>query len=455
MGKYYTTFDCSPIIKPLHWDEVKNGLNGGFPIFNALERIKSTGFDFRSLNSERYRAFAPVVRTNLASLPVQSLLHALRSLIISIHYLLANHYVRCCVVTENKQNNFMNLKRTNPLLINAKILLLTLTFSGAMISCSDDDDNSPTQQTVLEIAAENPDFDVLEAAALKAGSGVTNVLDGTGPITVFAPTDAAFITHLAVANEAAAIAAVNGLTPAAAADLLTFHVIAGSEIKAADIATGTTPVTTARSANNKAFVTKSGSSVTINNASVTTADVEASNGVIHIIDAVLTPPVGDIIAVATSAANAPNFGILAAALTKADLITTLQGNGPFTVFAPTDDAFLTLLRSAAFYNNPSLTEAEAINAINGLTASSTPLSLTTLTQVLLYHVVPSAAAYSINLTNNQVLTTAKAAAPKTVTIGLGSSVTVDGSASDPSTVASANISATNGVVHVINKVLLP
>ena len=348
----------------------------------------------------------------------------------------------------------MKNKKSDSLLISAKMLLLMFTFSFATISCSDDDDNSTPQKNVLEIAVNNSDFDVLEAAALKAGSGVTNVLGGTTPITVFAPTDAAFIAYLGVANEAAAIAAVNGLTSAAAADLLTFHVIAGSEIKAADIATGTNSVTTARSANNKAFVTKTGSNVTINNARVVTADVDASNGVIHIIDAVLTPPAGDIIAVATSATNAPNFGILAAALTKANLITTLQGNGPFTVFAPTDDAFLTLLRSSAFFNAPGLTVAQVIDYINTSDASSTPLSLTTLTQVLLYHVVP-ASGYSINLTNNQVLTTAKADAPKTVTIGIGTSVTVDGSASDPSTVTTANISTTNGVIHVINKVLLP
>ena len=331
-----------------------------------------------------------------------------------------------------------------------------ITFSFVAISCSDDDDdNSPQpQQTVLEIAIDNDSFDVLEAAAVKAGSDVTDVLSGSTQITVFAPTDAAFVSYLGVANEAAAIAAVNGLTPTAAADLLTFHVIAGSEIKAADIATGTTAVTTARSSDNKAFVTKTGASVTINNARVTTADVDASNGVIHIIDAVLTPPAGDIIEVATSPTNAASFNILAAALTQADLITTLQGNGPFTVFAPTDDAFLALLRSAAFFDNPELTEQQAIDYISTSDASSTPLSLTTLTQVLLYHVVP-ASGYSINLTNNQVLTTAKADAPKTVTIGIGASVTVDVSASEPSTVTTVNISATNGVIHVINNVLLP
>jgi len=330
-------------------------------------------------------------------------------------------------------------------------LMAMVAFTSFTIGCSEEKSATP-QKTVLDIAVSNENFDVLEAAAIKAGSGVTNVLSGSTPITVFAPTDAAFVSYLGVANEADAISAVNGLTPVAAADLLTFHVLAGSEIKAADITDGTTAITTARSTNNIAFVTKTSSGVSINNARVSTADVDASNGVIHIIDAVLTPPAGDVIAVATSTENAPNFGILAAALTKANLITTLQGSGPFTVFAPTDDAFLATLQIV--YSSPGLTEAEAINVINGLTASSSPLSLTSLTDILLYHVVP-ASGYSINLSNNQVLTTAKGAAPNTSTIGIGATVTVDGLASDPSTVTAANIPATNGVIHVIDKVLLP
>ncbi len=340
-------------------------------------------------------------------------------------------------------------KLTSFLTRTLSVTLMTATVFTA-INCDDDDDNTPAQQNVLEIAIANADFDVLEAAAVKAGTSVTNVLSGSTQITVFAPTDAAFITYLGVANEAAAITAVNGLSSAAAADLLTYHVIAGTEIKSGPLAAGTTAVTTARAANNKAYVTKAGSVVTINNARVTTADVDASNGVIHIIDAVLTPPTGDIVEIAV--ASAPEFQILAAALTQADLITTLKTAGPFTVFAPTDDAFLELL--SAVYESPDLTETGAINVINGLSEDSSPLKLSDLKEILLYHVVPGAA-YSINLTNDQVLTTAKTAAPKTVTIAIGSSVTVDGSASDPSTVSPANISATNGVIHVINKVLQP
>ena len=100
------------------------------------------------------------------------------------------------------------------------------------IHCNDDPATAP-EQNVLQIVIASADFDVLEAAAVKAGASVTDVLSGTTQLTVFAPTDAAFITYLGVADEAAAIAAVNGLTPTAAADILTFHVIAGSEIKAA------------------------------------------------------------------------------------------------------------------------------------------------------------------------------------------------------------------------------
>lgn len=310
----------------------------------------------------------------------------------------------------------------------------------------------PIVGTVVAPAYFNKSFSVLTAAVVRANL-VTTLTDVTKQYTVFAPTNDAFIAYLKASNEAAAIAAINGLAPTSLADILTFHVL-GSEVKAAAIATGTNPVTTLRSSNNRAFVTKAGSAVTINNARVTTADVDVNNGVDHIIDAVLTPPVGDIVAVATSTANAANFNILVAALTKSGLVPTLQGTGPFTVFAPTDDAFLALLRSAAFFNDPTLSETAAINYISTMTDSSTPLALNTLTAVLTYHVV-SGAAYSINLTNNQVLTTVKSSAPNTITVGInGATVTIDGLGSSPSNVGPANLSATNGVVHVIDRVML-
>ncbi|MCU0353839.1 MAG: fasciclin domain-containing protein [Cytophagales bacterium] len=332
----------------------------------------------------------------------------------------------------------MNFKNVN---LKTMAALAVLAF-GAMSCGNDDDNNNPQpQQNVLQLA-----------------QGNSNVLSGTTQITVFAPTDAAFVRHLGVADEAAAIAAINAasFTAAQAADLLTYHVISGSEVKAANIQTGTNAITTARASNNRAFVTKTGNTVTVNNATVTQPDVDASNGVVHVIDAVLTPPTGDVVATATSTANAATFNILAAAVTKAGLVPTLQGNGPFTVFAPTDDAFLALLRSAAFFNNANLTEAQVLDYINNtISATSTPLNLPTLTQVLQYHVV-SGAAYSINLTNNQSLTTVKPAAPNTLTVAInGTTVTIDGSASQPATVTTANLTTSNGVIHVINGILLP
>ena len=309
----------------------------------------------------------------------------------------------------------------------------------------------PIVGTVVAPAYFSKTFSILTAAVVRGGV-LSTLIDKTKQYTVFAPTNTAFIGYLGASSEAAAITSVNGLAPTAVADLLTFHVL-GTEVKAGPIAAGTSGVTTIRATNNRAFVTKTGSAVTINNARVTTADVDVSNGVVHVIDAVLTPPVGDIVAVATASPNT-SFNILVAALTKAGLVPTVQGAGPLTVFAPTDDAFLVLLRSAAFFNDPTLSETAVINYIGTMTDGSTPLALNTLTDVLTYHVV-SGAAYSINLTNNQVLTTVKSAAPNTITVGISpSAVTIDGLGSTPSTVTPANISATNGVVHVIDRVML-
>jgi transforming growth factor-beta-induced protein len=179
--------------------------------------------------------------------------------------------------------------------------------------------------------------------------------------------------------------------------------------------------------NGKTLTIGIGDSVTVNDATVTTADVAASNGVIHIIDSVLTPPAdgpGNLAEVATEAGS---FTTLLALLTKADLATTVATGGPFTVFAPTNDAF----------------EAAGISADN----FNTDAELAALTTVLLYHVL-NGTTMSGDLTDG--MTPATLATDETVIIGVGDTVTVDWA-----TVVTPDVAASNGVIHVVDRVLLP
>ena len=336
--------------------------------------------------------------------------------------------------------------------LNWKALPMVGVLALATMGCKEDEPvQPPAQQTVLQIAVGSADFDVLEAAALKAGAGVTGVLGGTTQITVFAPTDAAFVAYLGVADEAAAITAINGLTSAQAADILTYHVIAGSEIKAAAVPAGpNAEVTTARASNNKAYVTRTAAGVvSINGATVATADVDASNGVVHVINQVLRPPVGTVVATAQADSR---FELLVAAVVKAGLVDALNAAGPLTVFAPTDDALLATLRTVL--SNPSLTEDQAKGAIPTLTDTSTPLNVPTLRNILLYHVV-SGRNYSALLTAGNVPTLLT---PRTVAValpGTGVTVTGGGNGTNASNVIIPNFTTTNGVIHVIDRVLLP
>ena len=165
-------------------------------------------------------------------------------------------------------------------------------------------------------------------AALSHADLVTT-LQGDGPFTVFAPTDDAF-----------AAAGIDLSTfdtdeeNATLVDILTYHVVSGN-VMSSDLTDGMTA--TALNNDDLTFTVNS-DSVLVNDANVVTADVESSNGVIHVIDKVLMPP-ADLVDIPTVATGTGIHTALVAALSQADLVTTLQGDGPFTVFAPTDDAF--------------------------------------------------------------------------------------------------------------------
>ena len=163
----------------------------------------------------------------------------------------------------------------------------------------------------------------------------------------------------------------------------------------------------------------------INDALVVITDIEASNGVIHVIDAVLLPPepVGSIVDVALAD---DRFETLVAALQAADLVGTLQGEGPFTVFAPTDDAFDAL---------PEGTVAALLEDIPALTA------------ILLYHVVSG----DVRAADVVALESAVTVQGELVSI----SVESDNVRINDALVVITDIEASNGVIHVIDAVLLP
>merc|ERR1719316_1006654 len=177
-------------------------------------------------------------------------------------------------------------------------------------------------------------------------------------------------------------------------------------------------------------ITKAGSDVMFANAKVTSADVRASNGVIHIIDKVVIPPTVDIVGTAVAEGQ---FGILAEALTKAGLLEALQGDGPFTVFAPTDDAFAAAqLDKAALLNRADLAD------------------------ILKYHVISGSKVMAADLMEEQTVDTLNGL-PVIITKKVDVQVDMLNKIVKfaEAKVTSADVVASNGVIHVIDKVVLP
>ena len=242
---------------------------------------------------------------------------------------------------------------------------------------------------------------------------LVTTLEGTGPFTVFAPTDQAFTD--------AGIDLADFNTPeekATLSDILLYHVVSAS-VPSSAVTDGM--LATMVNGDKVKFGVSSGT-VTVGTATVTTADVQASNGIIHVIDKVLMPPV-DI------PATAQTTGIhnsLVAAVIQADLLPTLQGTGPFTVFAPTDQAFT--------------------DAGIDLAALDNPTGKQTLSDILLYHVV-SAEVQSSDVTECM---SADAANGQPLSFTVGDTVMVN-----DANVTLTDVVTSNGLIHVIDKVLTP
>jgi uncharacterized surface protein with fasciclin (FAS1) repeats len=270
-------------------------------------------------------------------------------------------------------------------------------------------------QTVVDIIVGSPVHNTLETAVIEAN--LAGALSGAGPFTVFAPTDAAFDALPAGTLDALLADPSGQLT-----DILYYHVVAANA-PSSSLSDGQTITTLL---GQDVTVTINGG-VMINNAMVTVADITASNGVVHVIDAVLLPP-----AIVTSSiwdivVDSPVHQTLEAAVNAAELAGVLDGAGTFTLFAPTDAAFAAL----------------PAGTVDALLVDPTG----TLADILLYHVVGSVA-MSGDLSNGQVITTA---------LGQDITVTIDNGQVfiNDALVTVADIEATNGVVHVIDAVLLP
>ncbi|UII34185.1 fasciclin domain-containing protein [Fulvivirga ulvae] len=287
--------------------------------------------------------------------------------------------------------------------------MLLLVFTG----CGDDDDGgNPEPQYIVDVAIANG-YNTLAAALTEAN--LVDDLQATGPFTVFAPTDAAFA--------AAGITADNVGDVENLEAILLYHVVSG-EVMSSDLTTGDVATL------NGATVAIDASALTVNGANISAPfDVEASNGVIHTIDQVLLPPPPSIVQIAQANSN---LSILVEALTKfPDLVNLLNGDGSFTVFAPTNAAF-----------------ADLLGVIGQNELDDIPEDV--LKRVLQYHVIASAALASSDLSDGQMAATA---------LGSDDEVTISISGSDVmvnnANVTTANIEANNGIIHVIDAVLVP
>jgi len=272
--------------------------------------------------------------------------------------------------------------------------------------------------TVVDIVVNSEDHTLLEAAVIAAG--LVEALSAEGPFTVFAPTDAA-ITALVEALE---ITAEDLLALPDLGEILQYHVVAGAAMSG-DLTDGQ-EIETLLGEN--VTVTINAEGVFVNDAQVTAADIEAGNGVVHVIDAVLLPPAPETNTVVDVIVNSEDHPLLEAAVIEAGLVGVLSSEGPFTVFAPTDSAITVLVAALE------------------ITAEDL-LALPNLGEILKYHVV-AGAAMSSDLTDGQEIETL-----------LGSNVTVtinaEGVFINDAQVTVADIEADNGVVHVIDAVLLP
>ena len=311
-----------------------------------------------------------------------------------------------------------------------------MTFSFFVISCDNDDNDTlpaPEELTIVETAAATPELSILVDALTAADGDLLTTLSG-GNFTVLAPTNDAFAAFLS----ANGFASLDEVPTDVLSNILLNHVITGS-VMSTDLASAGSGYTTTNATNmdgdNLSLYFSTSSGVEFNGqSSVVLADVPASNGIVHVVDAVIGLPT-----VVTFATSNPTFETLVAALTRDDLsedlvsiLSTTDEPSPFTVFAPTNDAFASLLSELG------------VDSLGDIDVATLELTLAT-------HVVVEANVRSGDLTNGMSITTIG----DNLTVSLDAGPQLIDLNDRIANIIAVDVQAYNGVVHVIDKVVLP
>lgn len=314
-----------------------------------------------------------------------------------------------------------------------KILTLSLVATLGLAGCGSSDD--PVALDIVETAQGDDRFETLVTAV--ATADLVGTLQGEGPFTVFAPTDAAFDAYLQEND----LTASELLASDQLANILTYHVysgdvpasaaisIAGSDSNIVDMVNG-----------DKLALSLSGDDLYANLSQVVVTDVKASNGVIHAVNKVLTPPASNVLSdedstiaelvTALAGASEAEFTVLLEALDAANLATALGAEGPFTVFAPTDAAFTALLAKLGIEKSDLLASEDLADILKQHVISGVEID--------------SVTAYAANGSDVQTL---NAAEKVTVSIVNGE-LFIEGAK-----VVITDVQTSNGVIHVIDTVI--
>ena len=320
--------------------------------------------------------------------------------------------------------------KSSPNFFKAMLASLALVLS---FSCSDDDNGSappPAEQNIVEVALGTPELSILVSALQAADGDLVNVLQGDGPFTDLAPNNAAFTTFLA----ANGFASLDDVPSDVLEEILLNHVIS-ADVTSGDLVAAGSGYTSSNASgaggNNISIYFNTSSGVRFNNVSAVTdggADIDASNGTIHIVDAVIPIP-----SILTHAAANADFSSLVVALGAADgdLIGILGGDGPFTVLAPDNAAFETFLDGTPLGN----------------------VNTAVLSQILLNHVVGAALSSSDLVAGGAGYTNTSASGPGDTALSLYYNTSDGVIFNGISGVTTADIVGTNGIIHAVDTVI--